>query len=135
MKYFALTAISLLILFSSSLVGNCQYQIVVGQSGRDVITPDDPTSTFTLPLEVRGLIQIQVDIEDRDFDISLTLRNPDGDFVAQNTGQNYPAFKGAYLLETLVDLGNYTIEVSASPEHPTSSDDVTIQFTIDSPQL
>ncbi|MDP8246087.1 MAG: hypothetical protein P9L94_18535 [Candidatus Hinthialibacter antarcticus] len=103
-----------LMLLASPIIGTCQQQIVVGQTLTGVLSAEQPVANFTMPLEVRGLFQLQLNIEERNFDIALALTNPDGEFVAQNTGRNYPAFQGAYLLQTLVDLGTYTIQISAS---------------------
>lgn len=114
MKLFAWIAVALALIIASPIIGTCQQQIVVGQTLTGVLSPEQPVVTYRMPLEVRGQFQLQLNMKERDFDINLALTNPNGEFVAQNPGRNYPAFQGAHLIETLVDLGTYTITISAS---------------------
>ncbi len=113
MRSFGFALFALALFISLPNYSHCQQQIVVGGVVTGEFGPDQPVAVLKFPFEARALIQIQLDIEERDFDIEMTLTNPDGEFVASNAGLNFPAFQGAYILETLVDLGTYTIEITA----------------------
>lgn len=87
--------------------------ISMGEAVEFQLTPETPSAEFTFTGRTGVFAEVMLLIDERDFELTLTLLAPNGDEVGRNQGLNYPQFQGAYLFVPTQQGGVYRARVDA----------------------
>ncbi len=77
------------------------------------LTQNQPAAEYTFNASRGDILEILWDIEERDFEIRLSLLDVLGNVVASSGGTNYPNFSGVYMQVEIPLNGSYTIRLEA----------------------